>query len=67
MRAESRWLGTAVGLSVGILAWVVGLGELIWPQHPQWALILIIIAVALVSAELLERSDRRRTTANPAR
>lgn len=66
MSAESSWLGTAVGISVGILAWVVGLGEILWPQHPQWALFLVIAGVSIVSIAILERSDRRSASAKPS-
>lgn len=61
MSAESGWLGIAVGISVGILGWVVGLGELIWPQHPQWVLLLITVVVAILSAAILNRQDHRST------
>lgn len=59
MSAESGWLGISVGASVGTLAWVVGLGKVLSPHHPNWALFLIILVVAIVSMAILESNDRR--------
>lgn len=59
MRAESGWVGTAAGVAVGMLSWVVGLGNIVWPEHPQLALLMIAAGVSLVSMILLERNDRR--------
>ncbi|HEY2468695.1 MAG TPA: hypothetical protein VGI45_12760 [Terracidiphilus sp.] len=61
MSMESGWVGTAVGAAVGTLGWVVGLGKVLWPEHPQWALFFIIAGVSIVSAMILERNDRRST------
>ena len=57
--AESGWVGTAVGIAVGTLGWVVGLGKVLWPAHPQCALICITAGVSMVSVVILERIDRR--------
>ena len=59
MSTESGWVGIAIGASVGVLGWVVGLGKVLWPAHPQWALSFIIVAVSIVSMMIVERSDRR--------
>jgi hypothetical protein len=58
MGAESGW-AAAVGVSAGILSWVVGLGNILWPKHPQWALFLIAAVVTIVCMLILERSDAR--------
>lgn len=58
MRAESGWLATAVGTAVGILGWVVGLGRVLWPEHPQWALFFITLGVTIVSMAIFERNER---------
>jgi len=60
MRAESGLVGTAIGASLGVLGWVVGLGKLLWPEHPQWALSLIVVAVATISMVIIERNEHRR-------
>ena len=60
MSAESGW-ATAVGIAVGMLGWVVGLGKVLWPQHPQWALVLIVVGVAVVCMVIPERNDRHST------
>ncbi len=59
MSAESGWVGTSIGASVGVLGWVVGLGRVLWPQHPQWALFFIIVGA--ISMVVVERNDRRST------
>ena len=64
MSAESGWVGTAIGISVGMLGWVVGLGQVLWPQHPGWALLLIVAGVSVVSMLMLERHERRSTRAH---
>jgi hypothetical protein len=59
MSAESGWVGTAIGASIGVLGWVVGLGKVLWPEHPQWALFFIIVGVTAVSTLIVEWDDRR--------
>lgn len=59
MKAESGWVGFAVGAAVGTLGWVVGLGNVLWPEHPEWALLLVTIGVALGSVIILEKSESR--------
>ena len=59
MSAESGWVGTAIGASIGVLGWVVGLGKVLWPEHPQWALFFIIVGVTAVSTPIVEWNDRR--------
>jgi hypothetical protein len=61
LSTESGWVGTATGASVGVLAWVVGLGKVLWPEHPQWALLFIIVGVTIISTVIIERNDRRST------
>jgi hypothetical protein len=61
MSAESGWVATAIGASVGVLGWVVGLGKVLWPEHPQWALFFIIAIVIAVSTVIVGWNDRRST------
>jgi hypothetical protein len=56
MSAESGW-AAAVGAAAGMLGWVVGLGEVLWPQHPQIALFFIAAGVAIVSLTILKRNN----------
>ena len=58
MSAESGWIGTAIGISVGTFSWVVGLDRIVWPAHPLWALLLIMAPVSIISMALLERNER---------
>lgn len=59
MSAESGW-ATALGVALGVLAWVVGLGNVLWPEHPQWALFLITLGITIVSIVIFERNQRKR-------
>ena len=59
MSAECGWIGIAVGMAVGTLGWVVGLGNVLWPEHPLWALAVIVAGVSIVSAVMLERNEHR--------
>ena len=69
MSAESGWVGTAVGVAVSTLGWVVGFGKVLWPEHPQWALFCITIVVAVISTVILESgwSGRQPAAAAPSR
>jgi hypothetical protein len=58
MGAESGW-AAAVGAAAGMLGWVVGLGGVLWPQHPQLALLFIAGGVAIVSSVILNRNHRK--------
>jgi hypothetical protein len=59
MSLESGWIAPAIGASVGVLFWVVGLGKVLWPGHPQYALFLIIAVVTAVSMAIVEWEDHR--------
>jgi len=59
MSAESGW-AIALGIAVGMLAWVVGLGDLLWPEHPVWALLLVTLGVTVISLVVFERNERDR-------
>lgn len=61
MSAESGW-AMAVGAAVGMLGWVVGLGTVLWPEHPQWALFFVILGVTIVSMVIFERNERRSSS-----
>jgi hypothetical protein len=39
---------TLIGTAVGLSAWIVGIGHLIWPTHPQWAGFLLTLAITIV-------------------
>ncbi len=55
MSKEAGWVGTAVGVSAGILVWVVGLHNALWPAHPRWVLAAVICGVAALSSIVIER------------
>ena len=59
MAKESGWVAVAIGASVGVLGWVVGLGKVLWPDHPHWALFFVIAGVIGISMMIVERSERR--------
>ena len=55
MSAESGW-AAAIGIAAGVLGWVVGLGQTLWPQHPYLVLLLLVVGVAIVSSLILNRN-----------
>jgi hypothetical protein len=59
MSKEARWIGIAVGISAGILAWVVKLHQALWSAHPQWMLLAIVCGVGVVCSVMIERGERR--------
>jgi hypothetical protein len=59
MSAETGW-ATALGIAIGMLAWVVGFGEVLWPAHPQWAIFFITLGITIVSIAIFERIERDR-------
>ena len=59
MSKEAKYFGTAVGVSAGILAWVVGLHKTLWSAHPQSVLLAIVFVVAVGSAVIIGRGERR--------
>ncbi len=63
MSAKASWVATAVGTAVGTGGWIFGLGRLVWPAHPQWALFFITIAATIVTMVLVERDVRSATSA----
>jgi hypothetical protein len=58
MSKEATWFGTAVGVSAGILVWVVGLDKSLCPAHPEWFLLAVTLFVAAVSAVMIQRGER---------
>jgi hypothetical protein len=66
MSARSNWVATAVGTAVGTGGWLLGLGDIVWPAHPYWALFFITIAVTIVSAVVVEQEVRRSTNSATA-
>ena len=37
-----------IGTAVGLAAWVLGIGHVIWPAHPQLAGFLLTLATTIV-------------------
>ncbi len=62
MSAKSTWVATAVGTAVGTGGWIIGLGKILWPVHPQWALFSLTIASTIITALVVEQGVGRSTT-----
>ena len=52
------WMATLVGTVAGIGGWVFGLGRLIWPAHPQWALFFVTLAATVGTTIFASRAKR---------
>lgn len=59
MSARANWAATAVGTAVGTGGWILGLGKVISPDHPQLALFFVTIAATIVSMVVVEQLVRR--------
>jgi hypothetical protein len=59
MSAKAGLIGTAFGTAAGTIAWIVNLDEVLWPQHPRWALFLIAFAFGIVTGLITDRDIRR--------
>jgi hypothetical protein len=44
---------------VGTGGWIFGLGNLVWPAHPGWALFFITLAATIAAQVVVEREVRR--------
>jgi hypothetical protein len=43
---------------VGTGGWILGLGNLVWPAHPGWALFFVTLAATIVTQIAVEREVR---------
>jgi hypothetical protein len=43
---------------VGTGGWIFGLGNLVWPAHPGWALFFITLAATIATQVAVEREVR---------
>ncbi len=41
-------IATAIGSAVGLSSWALGLGQLMWPGHPQMACFLLTLVTTIV-------------------
>ena len=46
--AKSTLMASLVGSAAGTGAWLLGMGELVWPAHPQVAVLLLTIVCTVV-------------------
>ena len=58
MSARANWAATAVGTAVGTGGWIFGLGNLVWPDHPGWALFFITLAATIATQVAVEHEVR---------
>lgn len=49
MNWKATWTATLVGTAVGTGGWMAGLGHILWPEHPGWALFLATLAATIVT------------------
>jgi hypothetical protein len=41
-------IASLIGTAVGLAAWLLGLGQIIWPAHPQLASFLLTLVTTIV-------------------
>lgn len=41
-------IASAIGTAVGLGSWIFGLGQAMWPAHPQWASFLLTLVTTIV-------------------
>jgi hypothetical protein len=41
-------IASCIGTAVGLGAWIFGLGQIIWPAHPQMACFLLTLVTTIV-------------------
>ena len=66
MSAKANWTATVAGTAIGTGGWIFGLGKLVWPAHPQWALFFVTLAVTVFAMTVAEREVRRKAGASAA-
>jgi len=54
---RTTFLASLIGSFAGIAAWRFGIGEKIWPVHPQLALFLLTLAVTVVMVRILAHDE----------
>lgn len=54
-------IASCIGSAAGTGAWLFGVGQKIWPAHPQMAVLLL----TLVTTIIIEYTWPRPTEANP--
>ena len=59
MVKRSTWWATAVGTAVGTGGWLLGIGRIVSPAHPGWALFWITIAATIITQIVVEIKIRR--------
>jgi len=42
-------IATLIGTAIGTAAWIFGLGNTMWPAHPQMACFLLTLASAIAT------------------
>jgi len=55
---RSTWWATAVGTAVGTGGWFLGVGRIVSPAHPGWALFWITLAATIITQIAVELETR---------
>jgi hypothetical protein len=61
------WKASLVGSVVGIVAWLLGLGNDIWPAHPQLALLLLTLIATMVMMGVWSKQVAKPQVSGPDR
>ena len=56
----TTWKATLIGTVVGTGAWLQGIGDRIWPSHPQLAVFFLTFVVTVVMTQILAAEEPGR-------
>jgi|HubBroStandDraft_1064217.scaffolds.fasta_scaffold956773_2 hypothetical protein len=55
MKLQAALVATLVGTGVGLGGWGIGLGKVLWPEHPQWALLFATLGLTILTMIVVGR------------
>ena len=55
--SKATFKASLVGSVVGIVGWMMGAGDLMWPNHPQTAMFLLTLIVTVIFVRVLAEED----------
>jgi len=60
VKVRAGWWATAAGTAVGVGGRSTGLGRVIWPERPMWALFFATLVATILKQVIVERTLKAR-------